>query len=88
MTDTNYTVYAPAEGKLVLELSWDDAEILTRLIGLTNSGSLQQHSKPLHNLVGRMVELVGRNAPKQARRYRATISSGQVWVYDEQNPPF
>lgn len=75
---SGFTVTEPNEGRVTLELNWQDAEILTRIVGLTNSASLNEHSPALHNFVTSMVERIGR--AHESRNYEARISIGQVYV--------
>lgn len=80
---SEFDITAPAEGGVMLSLSWDDAEILTRLVGMTNSGNLIHHSPALADFVENMVEHVGRNDVGEARRYKAeTKLNGQTYITD------
>lgn len=81
-----FEIVPPAEGKVVLELDWKDAEILTRLVGLANSGNLSNVSPVLAEFVKDMVKHVGRSTGIEAKNYTARVDAGQVYIYP--NPPF
>lgn len=83
---SDVTITPPAEGKVVLELDWKDAEILARIVGLTNSGNLDEQSPALATFVETMTEHVGRNNHREAKNYFAHIHAGQAYV--GLNPPF
>lgn len=76
---SGFTVTEPTEGRVTLELNWQDAEILTRIVGITNSGSLREHSPILHEFVTSMVERIGRGYESKGHEVR--VSGGQVYVY-------
>lgn len=85
---TNLNVQPPCEGTVTLELSWTDAEVLTRAVGMTNAGSLREHAPDLLAVIEDLVETFGRNLDGERNRFEAHIRTNQVYIYDNQNPPF
>jgi len=77
-----FEINSPTDGGVTLTLPWADAEVLTRLVGMSNSGNLQKHSPLLHDFVQQMVEHVGRNNINEANRYATEIRGGQVYISD------
>lgn len=77
-------IQEPSEGKVTLELTWDEAEILLRAVGMTNLGNLESVSPDLASAVDSMVDLFGRNNTNECRRYLSEIRNGQVYVIDLQ----
>ena len=75
----------PSDGEVSFTLSYEDAEILLRLIGLTNSDNLDAHAPEIANLVAALVSEYGR---ENEGRYGARISNDQVYIWDNENPPF
>lgn len=78
-----FTITEPTDGQITLELDWQDAQILTRILGLTNSGNLQERSPALYNFVRSMVDRIGRDF--ESEDYRAQTSNRQVYVYPVQD---
>jgi hypothetical protein len=76
----NFDIKSPVEGKVTLDLTWDEAEVLTRVLGLTNSGNLRKHAPGLHEFVQSMVVHVGRGVSGEASKYVAEVGGGQVYV--------
>lgn len=74
---TEFIIVPPAEGGVTLELSFDDAEMLTRVLGLTNTGNMSRMSPALFDFVQRMIEVVGRNDESEARKYHAFVGNHQ-----------
>lgn len=70
----------PIEGRVVLDLSWDEACVAARAIGLVNSGNLKDNAPTLYEFVLSMVEVIGRNSASEAKEYVASIHGGQVYV--------
>jgi hypothetical protein len=81
---SDFDINAPTQGKVTLELDWDEAEILARIVGMTNSGNLDTVSPVLAEFVASMVEHVGRNIRSDARKYYAytenSVVGAQVYV--------
>lgn len=74
-------VTQPTEGRVVLDLSWDEAVIAARAIGMMNSGNMKENgAHTLEEFVRRMVAIVGRNSTSEAQEYIACILNGQVFV--------
>lgn len=88
MSETTFEITRPTEGRVVLNLDWQDAEIVLRLVGLANTGNLASHSQNLLSIVNSLVEEFGRDNGEANNRYGARISNGQVYIYDLLNPPF
>jgi hypothetical protein len=80
---TAIEVTPPANGRVVLDLSWDDAEILLRALGMTNTGSMESVSPNLVSVVGELVKEFGRNNDIEARKYRATVLKSQVYIEEK-----
>lgn len=78
-------ITAPTDGGVTLNLPWADAEVLTRLVGMCNTGNLRIVSPVLLDFVSQMNEHVGRNTDTEANRYLAEITAGQVYVLDAFN---
>lgn len=70
----DFKIEAPVEGKVVLEMNWQEAEIATRLLGMANSGNLQTYAPGLHEFVLSMVEHVGRNTRDEAKGYTVEVA--------------
>lgn len=77
---STYTIVAPTEASVTLNLSWEDAKVLTRIVGLTNSGCLMEASPVLHRFFDKMVAHIGSNVPAESRDYEADISGGQIFL--------
>lgn len=75
-------IVEPQEGKVTLTLSWKDAEILTRIVGLTNTGNIEEHSPVLLEFVTSMVEHVGRSTSVEVNRYLTETRGKQVYIID------
>lgn len=75
-----FEVNPPTNGMVTLQLSWTDAEILTRLVGMANTGNLDKHSPALVEFVTEMVGHVGRNNFSEADHYIARAVNGQVYI--------
>lgn len=78
----------PTEGRVTLELSWDDAEVLSRLVGLVTGGNLKEFSLTLYEFVQQMNEHVGRNTQNEARKFVAKTAGPNQAVYLYENNPF
>lgn len=75
-----YEIIAPTEGKVFLELSWDDAEVLLRALDCTNSGNLQRVSPNLFKLCKEMNLAFGRNTTQEANKYVSEVAGGQIFI--------
>lgn len=78
----DYEIVTPQEGKVTLELTWAEAEIVARAVGLINRGNLREHSEDLCVWVEAMVESIGRNTNSEANRYTIHVSSNQAYLHD------
>ncbi len=79
----DYTIIAPQKGKVTLILDWQEAEIVTRLIGMANHGNLGAHSPNLVAMLTGLLESFGRNLASESNRYTANIQGGQVYLFDK-----
>lgn len=79
-----HQITKPAEGSVTLTLNWLEAEALTRIVGMTNSGNLRDFPI-LESFMHDMLEVFGRNTSTEAFSLMARIESGQVYVegFDE-----
>lgn len=75
-----YKVTLPTEGSVTLTLDWQEAEVLTRVVGLVNAGDLSKHAPTLYRLVTQLVEEFGRNNESEAENYIAKTGMGQVYI--------
>ena len=75
-----YKIEPPTEGKVTLELSWDDAEILLRVLGWANSGNLREFSPNLARLCEEMHAVFGRNTAPEANKYLSSVIRGQIYI--------
>lgn len=75
-----FEVSPPSTGTVTLTLNWREAEILTRLVGMCNSGNLQDYSPELAEFVENMVKHVGRNKTSEAEYFLAHVTGGQVYI--------
>lgn len=75
-----YKIEPPTEGKVTLELSWDDAEVLLRVLGWANSGSLMHVSPNLARLCDEMHTVLGRNTANEANKYLSSVIRGQIHI--------
>jgi hypothetical protein len=71
----NYEITPPSPGEVTLHLTFDEAEIVARAVGLITRGSLTSHSPNLVDFVEDMVEIVGRSNSKEARKYLVLTGS-------------
>lgn len=83
---TEFVIVPPEEGGVTLELSFDDAEILARVLGMTNTGNISRMSPALFDFVQHMTEVVGRNNLTEARKYHAFLGN-HMQVHVEELPP-
>lgn len=77
-------IEAPTQGGVTLKLSYHDAEILLRAVGLVNTGSLLQAAPQLLETVDTLLEEFGRNTNLEASRYVAEIINNQIYITDLQ----
>lgn len=75
---SNHIIEEPSKGSVTLELSWDDAVVLTRIVGLTNSGDLTAAAPDLHEFVTEMTEIIGRPSPSDMPRFH--VSGAQIRI--------
>lgn len=75
----------PTKGGVKIELSYEDAEVLLRLVGLSNYGNLVEHSPDLNKVMDALLEEYG---GVDEGRYGARLSGNQAFIYDRENPPF
>lgn len=77
---SGFNITEPTDGKVVLTLNWQDAQILTRIVGRTNSGNLQEQSPCLYNFVLSMVDRIKRE--DDSEDYAVHVGRfGQMYVY-------
>lgn len=79
---SDYTITAPTDGFVQLTLTWEDAEVLTRLVGRANSGNLKKFSPRLYDFVLEMVEYVGRDTSDEATNFVSERENGQIYLVD------
>lgn len=72
-------IQTPTEGKVNLDLSWREAEILTRILGVVNSGSLHMLAPRLWNASQDLFRVFGGNND-EGNNYSISIRHGQVYV--------
>lgn len=78
----NYDIVKPTKGRVTLDLSWKEAEILARAVGMVNYGNLKDKCPSLLDFITDMMEQVGRNTHEEARRYVAKVIGSQVYIND------
>ena len=78
----HYEIVSPQEGKVTLNLTWAEAEIVARAVGLINSGNLRTHSPDLSDWVDAMTAVIGRNVTNEANRYLVKMSQQQAYLTD------
>lgn len=71
------------EGSVTLELSWEEAEVLTRAVGMVNFGDLSRLAPVLSNDMEALLQVFGRNTVSEANRFVARVVGGQVYVSDD-----
>lgn len=78
-----FDITPPTSGVVTLELSWDEAEIVTRALGLINAGNMRENAPNLCQFVESMVELVGRSNSSEARKFLVTSGRfNQMYIHE------
>jgi hypothetical protein len=77
---STFTVTAPTDGGVTLNLDAKDAEILIRALGMVNVGNLRTFSPTLLAFVDDGVAAFGRTLRSEARAYGAEVIRGQVYI--------
>lgn len=75
-----YKIEPPTEGKVTVQLSWDDSEILLRALGWANSGNLGEFSPNLFRLFKELHSVFGRNTTQEANKYVSEVVGGQIYI--------
>ena len=88
MSETAVEIVRPSDGQVTLTLSYEDAEILTRLIGRCNPGNLVAHSTTLYDAIHSLCEEFGEDDKDAANRFYSAVIGQQVYVYDISYNPF
>lgn len=78
-----FEVTAPSAGGVKIELNLAEAEILLRLIDVTNYGSMQYSAPTLLALGDELRELLGVNGPSSCTNTYSKVSGGQVHIYEK-----
>jgi hypothetical protein len=75
-------VTPPVDGRVILDMNWEDAEILLRVLGMVNTVSLRTHSPDLLRAVERLIAQFGRSTPNEANRFLVEVSREQLFITD------
>lgn len=80
-------IVKPTEGGVTITLPYNEAEVLLRVVGAVNTGNLTEHAPNLLEVVNSLLQEFGASGNPSVR-YGVRISYNQVYVFDNENPPF